>query len=305
MTYWGDDCNSLCMLLQSEDVYIDGIITTSGNAWENPVRIDVHRILSKFGYSTIPVYPGLPVKSHSQRQIIYREIEVGTYDYCGYAGALGMQPPVAKVNSSKTANQATAFINATVLAAPNQVSLINIGPLSVLAALLNTNPKLIHALGQVIIMGGNLMVKGNTTDNAEFNFWFDPESAQTVLQSGIKATLIPLDCVNNTPFADATIARLHQSRQPMARHISEYFNARKQQKPTRATMMIDEIAVGCFLKPELIQQHRHANLSIDITHGKNYGNLIITDSNQNQDIKVVTKINTDALNELFCNLIAD
>ena len=57
-------------------------------------------------------------------------------------------------------------------------------------------------------MAGQMYVAGNAyLDNAEFNWWFDPEATQIVLRAAIPHYIIPLDCTNTIPLTKEFIFR--------------------------------------------------------------------------------------------------
>ncbi len=76
---------------------------------------------------------------------------------------------------------------------PNDLTIICLGPLTNLAALLQHQPHLEGLINRVIIAGGSVNGIGNVTPCAEFNMYFDPEAARTVLQSATTKSMVPLD----------------------------------------------------------------------------------------------------------------
>ena len=79
-------------------------------------------------------------------------------------------------------------------AAPGELTLVAVGPLTNVALAMLLEPAFAGALGDLVIMGG---VFAGTTGSAdlpgEFNVWSDPEAARIVLQSGVMATWVGLD----------------------------------------------------------------------------------------------------------------
>ncbi len=80
-----------------------------------------------------------------------------------------------------------------VRAAPDEVTIICLGPLTNVARALKRDPDLATLVSQLVIAGGSVAVGGNETPAAEFNIFYDPVSAQTVFRSPITKTIIPLD----------------------------------------------------------------------------------------------------------------
>jgi inosine-uridine nucleoside N-ribohydrolase len=80
-----------------------------------------------------------------------------------------------------------------VRAAPNQVTLICLGPLTNVARAFQRDPGLPSVVDRIVMMGGSVDGVGNVTAAAEFNIHFDAVSARTVFQAPVTKTLVPLD----------------------------------------------------------------------------------------------------------------
>ncbi len=87
-----------------------------------------------------------------------------------------------------------------VRAHPEEVTIICLGPLTNLAMAFQRDPALPGMIDRIIMTGGSLTGIGNITPCAEFNFYFDPHSARTVLKSRTTKTLIPLDVTKQVKF---------------------------------------------------------------------------------------------------------
>ncbi|MFZ4892907.1 nucleoside hydrolase [Plantibacter sp. Mn2098] len=68
----------------------------------------------------------------------------------------------------------------TVRARPGEVIGIATGPLTNIAYALQVEPRLLHLLKRLVIMGGSFHHQGNTTPTAEWNIAVDPEAAKIV-----------------------------------------------------------------------------------------------------------------------------
>jgi inosine-uridine nucleoside N-ribohydrolase len=64
-------------------------------------------------------------------------------------------------------------------------------------------PDIVPLIKQIIIMGGNIYVPGNSYIRAgETNWWFDPEAARIVLRADVDRKIIPLDVTGTVAISD-------------------------------------------------------------------------------------------------------
>lgn len=73
-----------------------------------------------------------------------------------------------------------------------RLTLVATGPLTNIALLLRTYPKLKEGIERIILMGGGLG-RGNITEYAEFNIFVDPEAAYIVFTSDLPIVMCGLD----------------------------------------------------------------------------------------------------------------
>ena len=85
-------------------------------------------------------------------------------------------------------------------AAPGEITLIAVGPLTNLAAAERKSPGILAKAKEVVIMGGAFRQGGNITPCAEFNIYCDPEAAQKVFGSRDNIVVLPLDITENVTF---------------------------------------------------------------------------------------------------------
>ncbi|MEK6234789.1 MAG: nucleoside hydrolase [Planctomycetales bacterium] len=85
-------------------------------------------------------------------------------------------------------------------AAPEEITVIALGPLTNIARALTRDSSWASQLGQLIIMGGTVTHPGNVSPTAEFNVFCDPPAAARVFQSRTTKTLTPLDVTEQLVF---------------------------------------------------------------------------------------------------------
>jgi inosine-uridine nucleoside N-ribohydrolase len=91
---------------------------------------------------------------------------------------------------------------------PGEVTIVCTGPLTTLSKALGRDPAVAGMIDRVVIAGGTLRSVGNITPCAEFNFHFDPHSAQDVIHSPTTKTLIPLEVSSKLSFGWELVEKL-------------------------------------------------------------------------------------------------
>jgi len=70
-------------------------------------------------------------------------------------------------------------------AAPGEIELVTLGPLTNVAVAVRSEPKFAKWAKRCVCMAGTGVLPGNVTPLSEFNVWADPESAHVVFESGL------------------------------------------------------------------------------------------------------------------------
>lgn len=99
-----------------------------------------------------------------------------------------------------TARDSDEIIVDRLTAMPHEVTIVAIGPLSNLAAAEVKCPGILKKAKEIVIMGGAFSCPGNVAPHGEFNIWFNPEAAETVLNSRDDVVVIPLDVTRHLIF---------------------------------------------------------------------------------------------------------
>lgn len=169
----------------------------------------------------------------------------------------------------------------TVRAAPGEIVVLAVGPLTNLAEAFEADPSLPGQIKEIVIMGGALDAPGNvaledgsiTNQYAEWNFFADPLAADIVLASGVPIRLVPLDATNQVPFS---------------RGFHQQLTARHETKPATFVYNLfymnpwwldggmywwDTLAVAGALDNSLLTW-RDANLDVVIDGGPEMGRLL-------------------------------
>lgn len=120
------------------------------------------------------------------------------------------------------------------------VTVVAVGPLTNLGAVLSARPELAEKIARVVVMGGALDVPGNVeaAPSAEWNLYIDPESVRRTLASGVPMLFVGLDATNSAPWNRLLLARLRSIDTEVARFEDELVSSR----PLEGVYLWDELA---------------------------------------------------------------
>lgn len=140
---------------------------------------------------------------------------------------------------------------------PNDVTIVCLGPLTNVAALLQHQPQLASSINRIVIAGGSVEGIGNVSPCAEFNMHFDPESARTVLKSPTTKSMVPLDVSSEVRFDLGFMEHLPPS-STRAGHFLRHalpvlFRSFRQHQAMEDIVLRDLIALMACLNPSDFQ----------------------------------------------------
>ncbi|HHM12766.1 MAG TPA: nucleoside hydrolase [Planctomycetaceae bacterium] len=95
-----------------------------------------------------------------------------------------------------------------VRSAPEETSILCLGPLTNIAAAFQRDPELPDLIHELIICGGTVCAPGTVAPTAEFNIFCDVASARKVLRTPLAITIVPLDVTRAVPFSIDFVERL-------------------------------------------------------------------------------------------------
>ena len=197
---------------------------------------------------------------------------------------------------------AAELLASTITAAPGEIVVVALGPLTNLAEAFQADPLLASQIKEIIIMGGAVAAPGNVTDGdpanqvSEWNFFADPVAADIVLASGAPITLVPLDATNQVPFTRGFYQRLkagHLSRSATFTYNLLYLN---QWWLDGGMYWWDTLAAAVVTDPELVNLEEMA-LDVVTDQGPEMGRSIETENGS--PVRVATDADRQAFEALF------
>jgi inosine-uridine nucleoside N-ribohydrolase len=192
-----DDALALSIALFDPTLDVVAVTAVGGNVAPAQATINVQAILEHLDPPRLPRIgaasepdDGLPVD--------------GRY-LCGTDGLGGIGFTVAERQHLLPSEK---VICDQVRAAPNQITIAALGPLTNIARAFARDPELPGLVGQIVIMGGTFHAPGNITPAAEFNIYCDPTAARKVFRSHSTKMLVPLDVTNHVELSFDIFHRL-------------------------------------------------------------------------------------------------
>jgi purine nucleosidase len=227
-----DDAFAVALALRSPELQILGITTTFGDTEVRARLLD--RLLGEAGRPDIPVAIGTPdPKIHtSLSQRVYAE---------GGHFAKAMHPP------------AVDFILQQIRRYPGEITLVAIGPLVNIGALIDKDPQGFRNIRRVVLMGGSIY-KGYGDwgyfpprgPDSEWNIKNDPVSARKLLASGVPVFMMPLDSTQ-LKMDEIKRALVFQAGTPITDALTLLYHEWGQETPT----LFDAMTIAFIDDPKL------------------------------------------------------
>ena len=264
-----DDGLALAFALNSPELDIVGVTTVAGNYNLARATADALRMLEIAGRADIHVYAGA-------RRPLAHPVDAYAKTHYGkwWSDDPAPEPPGGFARITAQPETAADFIARTVLAAPGQIDILAIGPLTNIATAIRQRPEVAKSIKHLTIMGGAIAAlpdgAGNATPNAEFNFWVDPEAARLVLRSGVPVTLSPLNVSRKTAFDKDGFDAVAASSAPVAQLVKAQMGPRYARDAGFRPHMYDEVAAASLVDPSLVKTQRMI-VDVDDHHGIDYG----------------------------------
>lgn len=175
-----DGAFAVCLALSDPTLEVLGLGATAGNVPADKATENVQILIEQTDPSRWPrLGAALPV-----------EYDVDGSSLHGPGGLGGVSFPVSTLHHPLSAEK---LLTDLVRQRPKEVTIVTLGPLTVLARALDRDPELPQLVDRFVCLGGAWHEPGNASAVAEFHFYCDPGAARQVLRCGAHITLIPLD----------------------------------------------------------------------------------------------------------------
>ncbi|GAA3230670.1 nucleoside hydrolase [Nonomuraea helvata] len=177
-----DDALALALAAGSPSLDVVGITTVGGNV-DLPLTTANALALREFlELGNVPVTPG------SAGALLRETVRASRVH-----GTTGLGDVVLPAPALGPADgHAVDFIVDTLKAAPGEITLVAVGPLTNVALAVRREPRVVEWARDLVIMGGSF-TRGNHNPAAEFNILADPEAAAIVFGAGWTVKMLGLD----------------------------------------------------------------------------------------------------------------
>jgi inosine-uridine nucleoside N-ribohydrolase len=174
-----DDAMALMLALNSPELDVRAVTVVPGNVTAKQGLENALRMVSLANRCDIPVAAG------AQHPLFQKLITAEFWH--GKNGLANIELPPSKCKVDP--RYGPDLIIEMVHAAPHEITLVPVGPLTNIALAVERDPSIVPLVKEVILMGGSI-TGGNSTAAAEANIYNDPEAAQIVFQAGWPLTMV-------------------------------------------------------------------------------------------------------------------
>ncbi|HUM04444.1 MAG TPA: nucleoside hydrolase [Terriglobales bacterium] len=262
-----DDAMALMLALNSPELDVRAITVVPGNVTAQQGLENALRMVSLANRCDIPIAAG------AQHPLFQKLITAEFWH--GKNGLANVELPASKCKVDPRFGP--DLIIQMVHAAPNEITLVPVGPLTNIALAVEKDPSIVPLVKEVIIMGGSI-TGGNVNAAAEANIYNDPEAAQIVFQAGWPLTMVGLDVGDKTLLGRKQLAQLKETHGPVNDFIAQiatYLIELSEKFGETGTPMYDPLAVGVAVDATLVTapaMHVDVETRGDFTRGETVAN---------------------------------
>jgi inosine-uridine nucleoside N-ribohydrolase len=230
-----DDAFALVLIINSPELELLGVTTVAGDT-QARARLAAKLLWEAGGaWRKVPVYAGQPGKPQPIDQTRW---------------ANGFTSPVLRMSG------AVDFMKTEINRRPGKVTIMAIGELTNVAALLKSDPSMAKKIKRIAMMGGSV-ARGYAPDSkpeVEWNIKSNPEAAQTVFSSGVPLMMAPLDATAMLQLDAAGRRRVFTHRTPLTNALAILYHLWGNETPT----LFDPMAVAMLIDPSMCKSQRLA-----------------------------------------------
>ena len=286
-----DDFIAISLALKSEQFDVLGITTVEGNCSLESATKNAFKTLNMCDRDDIEVYKGLKNDNLETKN---------ANDVHGNNGLGGIKyQPIERKENDKSAID---FLIDTVNENPGEITIVALGPLTNIAECIRRDKDFANNVKSLLVMGGSASY-GNITPVAEFNFYKDPYSVETVLKSAFKEILIfGWDITTKMPLLEQYEEMLKNSEKELPKFIYDITRTTVvHDKPLYGGAVISDPLLLAYLLDNNLVELKPANVRM-VLSGLESGRSIV-EFTDNSNIKFATSVDSDKFYNILFNSI--
>jgi inosine-uridine nucleoside N-ribohydrolase len=262
-----DDALALMLALNSPELDVRAITVVPGNVTAEMGLENALRMVSLANRCDIPVAAGA-------RHPLFQKLITAEF-WHGKNGLANIELPPSKCKVD--ARYGPDLIIELIHAAPHEITLVPVGPLTNIALAVEKDPSIVPLVKEVILMGGSI-TGGNVNAAAEANIYNDPEAAQIVFQAGWPLTMVGLEVGDKALFTRKYLDELGKTHGPVNDFIygvSRFLVGLSERFGGMGSPMYDPSAVAVAVDSTLVKvQAMHVDVETrgEFTRGETVGN---------------------------------
>jgi inosine-uridine nucleoside N-ribohydrolase len=308
-----DDAMALMLALNSPELDVRAVTVVPGNVTAKQGLDNALRMISLANRCDIPVAAG------AEHPLLQKLITAEFWHGKNGLANIELPPSKCQVDSRFGPDLIIEMVHA----APHEISLVPIGPLTNIALALEKDPSIAPLVKEVIIMGGSI-TGGNVNASAEANIYNDPEAAQVVFEAGWPLTMVGLDVGDKTLFSNKHLGQLAQTHGPVndfIYQVAQFLVNLSEQYGSDGAPMYDPLAIGVAIDATLVKAplmhvdvetrgeftrgetvaNRHGAVERNVLHGDRY--VIEGVDKVEPNAKVSVDVDADRFLQLFVSRI--
>jgi len=232
-----DDAFAVALALSSPEFEVLGFSASFGDTETRAKMLD--RMLGELGHSDIPVAMGTPVDVNRNAFTQRRYAEANTFRRANHASSVDF-----------VLDQARKY--------PHQVTLVAIGPLPNVGAMISKDPAAFRLLKKVVIMGGSIRtmtdpygVAAPIAPHPEWNIKNDIAGAKKLFESGVPLQVLPLDSTANLKMHEVARTALFAHGSMMTNILAGLYYEWSQYTRSPTPTLYDPMTLASMLEPSL------------------------------------------------------
>jgi inosine-uridine nucleoside N-ribohydrolase len=248
-----DAAFAAALALNDPQLEVLGLLATAGNVAAEQATRNVRIIIDQLDP---PRWPRLGEAPPVEYPVNGKQLH-------GATGLGGTDFPCASVHHMVGSDK---MLGELVRQYPKEVTVICLGPLTVVARAMDLCPDLPSLVKRLVIVGGTYHEPGNAGPVSEFNIYCDPKAARQVLSSEAPILLIPLDQMRRVLFSPSDLLGMPDGSPALRflRQIVPYgIAATANRYGVEGFYLTDVLGVIAVARPEALHK-RHAHVDVEV-----------------------------------------